>query len=205
MVKTVSSSKKASSSKPNDDNFKFSHSIYLKTEKIIKFAKALQDFIILQHKEILDYCAQQETNNKSIDTNKMDFEEIEEIPPISNAGSAVKRKPGRPKKDAVPLTEVKPKKKNPPPSFTEINPNQTPRLIKIGRDNNGKPLYQLVSSYKEGHELENSVGSSKSVPNDLIRKLDEYILNEEDKNYQKTIEEDKDISSDNDEDYQYQK
>lgn len=168
MVKSTNLKKLDSSSNP-DENFKFSHSIYLKTEKIIKFAKALQDFIILQHKEILDYCVQEDEKQKETETNT-----INEIP--------IKRRVGRPRRNFN--TEIN--------NINNGKVKKVPRLIRAGVDNEGKPLYKMAPYYTEGNpdydNDNNSVVSAKSIPSDLIKQMDDYIINE-DKNHQRSIEE----------------
>lgn len=167
MVKTATSKRRDVSSTPEEGTFKFSHSIYLKTEKIIKFAKALQDFIILQHKEILDYCAQEDTNEQT------KIEEINE--PVNDFVPPPKRKVGRPRRNTT--SEGPLIKKTSKPT----------KLIRAGVDKEGKPLYKMAPYYTEVMPSETSPTSTKSIPQDLIKKLDEYIL--EEKPYQKSIEE----------------
>lgn len=177
MVKTTTSRTKASSSNPVD-NTKFSHNVLVKTEKIIKFAKLLQDFIILQQNEILPYCVNSSNNEEN--TNKEDNKEEITQP--------LKRRVGRPPKNQVreilsednemvngrvPLTkegqhllksDIMPKRRN------------KPVMIRCGVDDNGLPLYKRV--FNPSSPKSESGKSKCSIPSDVIKKLDDYILNE---------------------------
>lgn len=175
MVKTTTSRTRASSSNPNDVN-KFSHSVLLKTEKIIKFAKMLQDFIILQQNEILPYCVN--------DLQAMPSESQEKIQ------EQPKRKVGRPPKSQVRefLSEDYEKDKPKVPMSKEgsrllksdILPRNSnkPVLIRCGFDDNGLPLYKRVFNPNSPRSESVSGKSKGSIPSDMVRKLDEYILNE---------------------------
>lgn len=197
MVKTTINKSKGRSSKPADGEIKFSRSVLLKTEKIIKFAKMLQDFIILQQREILDYCIKEPETQEQDTKQPLKLPEPFIIPEVSN-----KRKVGRPRKAGVnsETNELK-----------NIKKERVPMMIRAGTTKEGKPLYKVApreyptyyteerpvspnrgSPLSRGFTQEADGFSQHSIPDDMIKALDNYIIND------KSLEEE---DNDNDEEY----
>lgn len=181
MVKTPSYRTKASSSTPSEDK-KFSHNVLVKTEKIIKFAKLLQDFIILQQNEILPYCVDKpikQEGKKETDEIISDNSNITEISSIKG----IKRKPGRPPKareflsengidnyKTVSASSSHNLRKIKSEMSAETN-NGKPIMVKCGVDSNGLPLYRL--------KTKTPIKRSNSIPSDVIKAVDDYILQQD--------------------------
>lgn len=190
MVKTPSYRTKASSSTPSEDK-KFSREVLVKTEKIIKFAKLLQDFIILQQNEILPYCVdkpiKQEGKKETDEIVESVISDNSNITEISSV-KGIKRKPGRPPKareflsengidnyKTVSASSSYNLRKVKSEMSAETN-NGKPVMVKCGVDSNGLPLYRL----KTKTPIKRSIASSRnSIPSDVIKAVDDYILQQD--------------------------
>ena len=168
MVKTTTKGTKAYGSTPEGAR-KFSREVLLQTEKIIKFSKQLQDFILLQEKEILNCCIEDTT---------------EGLPSLVKASPseafASKRKPGRPpKRDKEVMSEPLPPITNNKPLLRDIKSE-----TRIGGDIDnlrGSPLSRGFPPEADGFSVSShkSHKSKSSFPPELIKAIDDYILSKE--------------------------